>query len=119
MSASAQTEIAVLCELDNKAYYERYALTPEEFSNMFADRIAKGMPLPRDKGDSWTLRPMVHIWYRTAEVNSPDWETFFTDMADGIPDSDIECGNLAYVCSYHAVSFRDKLLKYEQPAIVL
>ena len=40
---------------------------------------------------------MVHIWYQKAKVGGERWKTFFTDMEDGLPESDVESGNLAYI----------------------
>lgn len=94
---------AVIVELDYKGYYKRYALTLEEFREEFRERIVKGLPDPTEKyddqcyGHNYTLRPMVHIWYAYVPVGESLWNRHFTDMEYGLPESDIESGNLAYV----------------------
>lgn len=102
---------AVLVEMDYKGYYERFALTPEEFEKEFPETYKHFGPfngvvntLEKDgalssfeHSDSDTLRPMVHIWFCSTDVGSEVWENFFTDMEWGLPESDIESGNLAYI----------------------
>ena len=102
---------AILVEMDYKGYYERFALTPEEFEKEFPDTyknfgpfesvvntLKKGGELSSfDYSDSDTLRPMVHIWFCPTHVGSELWDTFFTDMEWGLSESDIESGNLAYI----------------------
>ena len=83
---------AIIIEEDYKGHYERYALTREDFADAFPDS-----PAPTREWESDTLRPLVHICYTETEINSPLWETFFTDMTWELPDSDIENGVLAYV----------------------
>lgn len=83
---------AIIVELDYKGYYVRYTLTREDFVRTFPDS-----PAPTSDSESDTIRPLVHIWYVETEINSPQWKAFFTDMEDGLPESDIESGNLAYV----------------------
>lgn len=85
----------ILCELNYKGDYERFALTEAEFKDVFS--VFMNMDVPNQTGSSYTLRPMVHIWYRTATLGGPDWDAFFTDMQDGLPDSDIENGICAYI----------------------
>lgn len=86
---------AVAVELDYKGEYVRFALTFEDFIKEFSDY---DIPLkPAYKGFSATLSPLVHVWYILTEVNSDFWQTFFSDMEHGLPLSDIEIGNLAYV----------------------
>ena len=87
----------VLVELDYKGSDNRYALTIEEFSEEFGPRLKEDMPGPSEQSTSYTLRPTVHVWYELAEVGSPHWEKFFTDMEDGLPESDIKEGNLAHI----------------------
>ena len=86
---------AVLVERDYKGAYERLALTHEEFQNVFS--AYPDMPPPHSDGDTFTLKPLVHIWYRTATVGDDAWTQFFTDMTSGLPQSDIESGNHAYI----------------------
>lgn len=83
---------AIIIEEDYKGFYERFALTHEDFADTFPDS-----PAPTRDWGSDTLRPLVHISYTETEIDSPLWKTFFTDMAWELPDSDIEKGNLAYV----------------------
>lgn len=86
---------AILVERDFKGSYERLALTREEFQNVFS--AYPDMPPPHVDGDTFTLKPLVHIWYRTAAVGDDAWAQFFTDMTIGLPESDIESGNHAYI----------------------
>lgn len=101
---------AILVEMDYKGNYERFALTPEEFEKKFPETFKnfghfegvvntlKGDELSSfEYCDSDTLRPMVHIWFCSTNIGSEVWENFFTDMAWGLPESDIESGNLAYI----------------------
>lgn len=88
---------AVLIEYDYKGYYSRYALSEAEFEGAFKSHLAQGMAAPNDRGDSYTLAPMVHVWYALTEVGSDLWNKFFNDMQYGLPESDIESGNKAYV----------------------
>lgn len=89
---------AVLIELDYKGYFQRYALTPEEFQKEFAERLAGDMPAPVGAdAETYTLRPMVHIWYCNATVGDDLWNTFFTDMEWGLSEGDISSDNLAYI----------------------
>ena len=88
--------LAVLVEYDDHGYYERLALTPDEFKKQFPEA-------PWDDDDwfacqgSWTIKPLEHIWYCLCGIGSQSWNTFFTDMSWGLPESDIESGNLAYI----------------------
>ena len=91
-----EPELAVLVERDYKGTYERFALTMEEFRKAFTDQY-EHMPEPGRAGESYTLRPMVHLWYCQAGVNDSEWDHFFTDMSYGLPDSDIKAGNLARI----------------------
>lgn len=88
---------AVLIEVDRKGYFQRYALTPKEFHETFAERLQNGMPKSQDKWQNYELRPMVHMWYCEASVGDDLWNTFFTDMEYGLSEGDIESGNLAYI----------------------
>ena len=87
---------AILVERDYKGNYERFALTPDEFANEYPEPVkrASGIVL---KADSYTISPMVHIWFSPCTVGDNDWNKFFTDMEWGLPESDIESGNLAYI----------------------
>lgn len=90
-------EPVVIVELDCKSSYNRYALTLQEFYGEFETRLKEGMPAPSEQAASYTLRPMVHVWYKLVEIGNPQWEKFFTDMEDGLPESDIVEGNLACI----------------------
>lgn len=83
---------AVIIERDYKGCYERFALTVKEFSNAFPS-----CPEPCDEWISYTIRPMVHLTYILAEINSEIWSSFFSDMSLGLPDSDVESNNIATV----------------------
>lgn len=84
---------AFIVELDDKGTYERFALTASDFALEYPDTDISRM---RD-GDTDTLRPMVHIWAKEVAVGDDDWKAHFTDVQHGLPDNDIEDGNLAYV----------------------
>ena len=86
---------AVLVEMDYKGYYERFALTPEEFEKEFPETFERFGPIEESNSD--TLKPFVHIWFKSCVVGDGAWDRHFTDMADGLPESDIESGNLAYI----------------------
>lgn len=89
---------AILIERDYKGEYERFALTEEEFQKEFVEQRPDIDFSNWDKtGDTFTLRSLVHIWIQETIVDSDSWNTFFTDMEEGLPESDIENGNLAYV----------------------
>ena len=88
---------AILIERDYKGQFERYALTCSEFEAEFAGEISEGMPTPCDIGQSWTLQPLVHIWYKETEIGSEEWDVFFTDMTWGLSHTDIANSNLAYI----------------------
>ena len=80
---------AILIERDYKGIYERFALTPDEFIAEFPD-IAN-----ITTQGTYTISPMVHIWYSPCIVGDNMWNLFFTDMTWGLPDTDINIGNLA------------------------
>lgn len=86
---------AILVERDYKGEYERFALTPEEFEKEFPDTVKHFGPIKEANSD--TLYPLVHIWFCPTVVGSEEWNDFFTDMELGLPESDIESGNLAYI----------------------
>lgn len=93
----AEETEAIIIQLDYKANYKRYALTPEEFRNEFSERLAEDMPYPSEEAESYTLRPMVHIWYQKVIVGDDAWIKFFADMEDGLAEGDIRNRNLAYI----------------------
>ena len=88
---------AVLIEVDRKGYLQRYALTPKEFRETFAERLGTDMPTSQDKWQIYELRPMVQLWYCNATVGDELWNTFFTDMEYGLSEGDITAGNMAYI----------------------
>lgn len=84
--------LAVIIEEDYKGNYHRYALTLEEFQSEIKQYIDEDIPAPSTDGESITVKPLVHIWYKLVEVGSDDWNVFFTDMKWGF-ESDIEDDN--------------------------
>lgn len=87
----------VIVERDYKGFYERYALTLDEFQKEFAADLSEGMPAPGFQGSSYTLQSLVHMWYQTTMLGSDLWASFFSDMSFGLSESDIKFGNLAYI----------------------
>lgn len=86
---------AILVEMDYKGYYERFALTPDEFKEEFPETFEHFGPIEESNSD--TIRPLVHIWFEPCVVGDASWDRHFTDMEEGLPESDIEDGNLAYI----------------------
>lgn len=86
---------AILVELDYKRSYQRFALTPEEFKERYPETYEAFGPITESNGD--TLKPMVDIWFEPCVVNDDKWTTFFSDMEVGLPQSDIDSGNLAQI----------------------
>ena len=86
----------VLVQVDYKGDYERFALTPEEFEERYR-KVRPDMPEPAEDDTTYTSRPLVHIWYMMTEVGSAEWCNFFTDMSWGLPKSDIDDGNVAFI----------------------
>lgn len=104
---------AILVEMDYKASYGRFALTPDEFEKIFPDTFKTFGPIEESNSD--TLKPMVHIWFAPCVVGDSTWERHFTNMEWGLPESDIDAGNSAYV----DFSSMNSLLKYvPQEAVV-
>lgn len=103
-------EPVVIVELDYKGSYNRYALTLQEFIDEFDELIQKDMPRPTEQGDSYTLRPLVHMWYKLVEIGNSYWKKFFTDMAFELPESDIEKGNLAHLDFENLKSLKDEVI---------
>lgn len=83
---------AILVERDYEGKYERFALTPDEFKVQFPETFR-----PINQPNSDTISPLVHIWFAPCEVGDDTWNEFFTDMKVGLPNSDIESGNLATI----------------------
>ena len=89
----------MLVEEDYKGYYKRFALTRTEFERRLG--LMSGLRVNRDTKlplrGAITLKPMVHWWYRQTYLDSEAFNMFFTDMSLGLPQSDVESGNLAYI----------------------
>lgn len=100
----------ILVELDYKGNYERFALTEAEFKRFYPNTY---QTLGCEEGSD-TLKPLVHIWFKKTRIGSANWINFFTDMAWGLPESDIENGNLAYIDPENAITFRNILLQYDR-----
>lgn len=98
---------AILVEMDYKGYYERFALTPEEFEKEFPETFKRFAPIEVENSD--TIKSLVHIWFEPCVVGDDAWECHFTDMARGLPESDIAAGNLAYV-DYNQVQSLEKYI---------
>lgn len=108
--------LVVLIERDYKGCHERYALTQEEFDERFGQFYAEGMLKPVE-GDfeTFTLSPLVHVGYTMTTVGSSLWNLFFTDMAWGLPEQDVEEGNLAYVRETFFNSLKDYVPAFKMP----
>lgn len=96
MSENIVPTDAVIVEHDYKGSYSRFALTLDEFRKEYIGRCSE-IPEPTTSGESYTIRPLVHIWYKLCDINSEEFNTFFTNMAWGLCQSDIECNNLAVI----------------------
>ena len=103
---------AVIIEIDYKGSYERFALTPDEFSEVFKKYILKGMSVPAHEGSTFTLRPLVHAWYMLTEVGSLTWNEFFSERACGLPESDAISGNNAYISLDDTLSLKEDVEKF-------
>ena len=103
-------EPVVIIELDCKGSYSRYALTIQEFNEEFEEHLKKDMPGPIDQGSSYTLRPLVHMWYMIAEKNDHFWEKFFTDMEFGLSKNDIKEVNIAHIDFKKLKSLKDAVI---------
>lgn len=91
-----EKEKAIIVEQDYKDYYGRFALTREEFEDSYPETY-EAFKDKMDVANTDTIKPLVHIWFKEVEIDSDEWNTFFTDMEEGLPDSDIESGNTAYI----------------------
>ena len=87
---------AVLVELDYKGNYSRFALTLDEFDERFVT-MRPEIPEPIIGGDTFTLNPLVHIWYCLTEIGDGLWNAFFRDMTWGLSESDVKGSNRAYI----------------------
>lgn len=88
---------AILVERDYKGEFERFALTPDEFKEQFGDFLSEDSDLTKEEPGSFTVQHLVHIWYQPSDVGSEMWNRFFTDMAWGLSEGDIENKNFAYI----------------------
>ena len=105
-------KLAIIIEIDYKGSYERFALTSDEFSEVFKNYILEGMSKPAREGSTFTLRPLVHAWYMLTEVGSLTWNEFFTEMACGLPESDVRSGNIARVSLDDTLSLKEDVEKF-------
>lgn len=87
----------IIVERNYKGEFERFALTPSEFYNKYGS--LPNIPDPNGNGDSYTIKPMVHIWYKLTFIGSDEWNKFFGDMTYGLSESSIEAGEKAYIRS--------------------
>ena len=106
---------AVIVEWDYKGEYFRYALTQEEFREEFGSLYREGMVPPYNVAETYTIRPMVHVWYMTVNVKGHVWYEFFTDMQWGLPESDYQSGNEAYIDLRKAKSLAQTIKETIQP----
>lgn len=106
---NAKTKV-ILVEEDYKSCYGRFALTEKEFEEKYPETYKSFGPITESNSD--TLRPMVHIWFCPTTIGSPEWNRFFTDMADGLPDTDIENYNLAYIDLRECESLKDDIMPF-------
>lgn len=97
-----------LCEIDYKGQYIRFALTEEEFVEEFEIYPSKRTPTIE------TLQPLVHLWAAHADSGDVSAQRFFTDMAWGLSESDIENKNYAYVDLDRCKSLRSEVEKIIQ-----
>lgn len=99
---------AILIERDYKGIYERFALTPEEFKPVFPEIFENISTYEIISQDSYTVSPLVHIWYAPCMVGDEMWTKFFTDMSWELPLSDVENNNLSSI----RIDFMKSLLPY-------
>ena len=109
---NSEPKLAVIIEIDYKGSYERFALTPDEFSDCFREYIPCGMSVPAHEGSTFTLRPLVHAWYMLTEVGSLTWNEFFSERACGLPESDVRSGNIARVSLDDTLSLKEDVEKF-------
>ena len=86
----------VIVEIDYKGEYERFALTVEDFTKDYANVYDIQIPI-KHAPVTWTLRPMVHGYCSLVEIGDNIWNEFMNDMFWGLPFSDVQNGNAAYV----------------------
>ena len=91
-----EKEKAIIVEQDYKGCYGRFALTREEFADSYPETY-KAFLNELDFGNTDTIKPLVHIWFKEVEIDGDEWNKFFTDMEYQLPESDIESGNIAFI----------------------
>lgn len=87
----------IIVERNYKGELERFALTPSEFHNKYG--YLTNMEHPSENGASYTLKPMVHIWYKMTFIGSKEWNNFFGDMTYGLSEDAVVAGERAYIRS--------------------
>jgi hypothetical protein len=87
---------AILVELDYKGQYMRFALTPEEFEKKYPE-VVEDCVWPATEADTYTLSPLVHIWFKPCQINDEAWKEFFTDMEWGLSEMDLDARNLPWI----------------------
>lgn len=92
-----EKEKAIIVEQDYKGYYGRFALTREEFEDSYPETYEAYSNQLDWVGNTDTIKPLVHIWFKEVEIDGDEWNKFFTDMEYQLPESDIESGNTAYI----------------------
>lgn len=96
-SKQAQQKV-ILVEQDYKGEYERFALTVDEFREEYPETYAAFGPFEGENSfGADTIKPLVHIWFQSCTVGDENWTKFFSDMEMGLPQSDIDNGNLATI----------------------
>lgn len=112
------SKYAILVERDYKGEYERFALTPDEFRKTYLQDDSEKNGLQEDNSGTFTIQPLVHIWYQKTQIGSDLWNQFFSDMSWGLPESDIVNGNLASIREDFMESLKDKLPFTAQKEVV-
>lgn len=108
---------AILVERNYKGELERFALTTEEFKEEYCVYSPVLARLSLETSGSFTLSPMVHIWYQPAEVGSDTWNRFFTDMTWGLSQGDLDNKNYAFIREDRMRSLKEFLPKAQEAAI--
>lgn len=112
MSEQLIDNCAFLVEEDYKGSYSRYALTIAEFYEAFRECLNKNPSDPfLNEADSFTPRPLVHVWYRFTEIGGDSWNQFFTDMLSGLSEMDIQNRNYAHIDYEKIGALKKEVLK--------
>lgn len=97
-SKTEEPQKVILVERDYKGEYERFALTFDEFRKEYPATYAEFGPFEVACDiNCVTISPLVHICFQPCTVGDEDWTKFFSDMEWGLPQSDIDSGNLATI----------------------